>query len=147
MNIPISEKYSLTIIEATAYFSIGNKCMRRLAEDNLGTFSVYNGNRFLIIREAFEEYLRTHPMIRQVNEDEVDRARLQEKEVFNPEEVCIFYGLSRKKFRRFLETSVDLPFTAFFKTRKIIIRSEFEKYMGENPEIWEGLKSGRSSIS
>lgn len=31
--------------------------MRRLAEDNLGRFSVYSGNRYLIIRTKFEEYM------------------------------------------------------------------------------------------
>lgn len=31
--------------------------MRHLAEDNLGRFSVYSGNRYLIIRTKFEEYM------------------------------------------------------------------------------------------
>ena len=35
-RIPINEKYSLTIQEASEYFSIGVKKMRRLAEDNVG---------------------------------------------------------------------------------------------------------------
>ena len=56
--IPASEKYSLTIKEAAAYFSIGVKKMRRLAEDNLGDFAVYSGNRYIIIRSKFEEYLQ-----------------------------------------------------------------------------------------
>jgi excisionase family DNA binding protein len=50
-------KYLLTIREAGEYFSIGVKKMRRLAEDNLEVFSVYSGNRYLIIRTKFEEYL------------------------------------------------------------------------------------------
>ena len=57
-KIPLNEKYSLTIKEAAQYFSIGVKKMRRLAEDNLGDFAVYSGNRYLIIRERFEDYLR-----------------------------------------------------------------------------------------
>ena len=57
-KIPVTEKYSLFINEAAQYFSIGVKKMRRLAEDNLGDFSVYNGNRYLIIRSKFEEFLR-----------------------------------------------------------------------------------------
>lgn len=57
-NIPVSEKYSLSIKEAAQYFSIGIKKMRRLAEDNLGDFAVYSGNRYLIIRAKFEEYLQ-----------------------------------------------------------------------------------------
>ena len=55
--LPIREKYLLTIKEAGAYFNIGVKKMRRLAEDNLGVFSVYSGNRYLIIRPKFEEYI------------------------------------------------------------------------------------------
>ena len=47
----------LTIKEAGAYFNIGIKKMRRIAEDNLGVFSVYSGNRYLIIRPKFEEYI------------------------------------------------------------------------------------------
>ena len=58
MEIPVSEKYTLTIKEAAAYFNIGVKKMRRLAEDHLGEFAVCTGNRYLIIRPKFEEYLQ-----------------------------------------------------------------------------------------
>ena len=40
-----------------AYFNIGIKRLRRIAEDNLGTVAVYCGNRFLIIRPKFEEFI------------------------------------------------------------------------------------------
>ena len=40
-----------------AYFNIGIKKLRRIAEDNLGTVAVYCGNRFLIIRPKFEEFI------------------------------------------------------------------------------------------
>ena len=56
-NIAVTEKYTLSIKEAALYFSIGVKKMRRLAEDNLGDFAVYSGNRYLIIRSKFEAYL------------------------------------------------------------------------------------------
>lgn len=55
-TLPVSEKYMLTIKEA-AYFNIGIKRLRRIAEDNLGTVAVYCGNRFLIIRPKFEEFI------------------------------------------------------------------------------------------
>ena len=55
--VPVSEKYTLTIKEAAAYFNIGIKKMRRIAEDTLGTVAVYCGNRFLIIRPKFEEFI------------------------------------------------------------------------------------------
>ena len=56
-NIPMSEKYTLSIKEAAAYFGIGIKKMRRLAEDHTDTFAVLSGNRYLIIRTKFEEFL------------------------------------------------------------------------------------------
>lgn len=55
--MPINEKYTLTIKEASEYFNIGVKKMRRLAEDNLGRFAVYSGNRYLIIRTKFERFI------------------------------------------------------------------------------------------
>ena len=53
----ISEKYMLTIKEAAEYFNVGIKKMRRLAEDNEGEFAIYMGNRYLVIRERFEQYI------------------------------------------------------------------------------------------
>ena len=55
--LPISEKYALTIKEAAIYFNIGNKKLRRLAEEKLERFAVESGNRFLIIRPKFEQFL------------------------------------------------------------------------------------------
>lgn len=56
-TIPLNEKYTLTIKEAAAYFNIGVKKMRRLAEEHTSSFSIYSGNRYLIIRTKFEEFL------------------------------------------------------------------------------------------
>ncbi len=55
--VPVCEKYTLTIREAAAYFNIGIKKMRRLAEMNLGRFAVTSGSKFLIIRTKFERFL------------------------------------------------------------------------------------------
>ena len=57
-KIPINEKYTLTVREAAKYFGIGINKMRRLAEDNIGVFAVCNGNRYLVIRSKFEEFLQ-----------------------------------------------------------------------------------------
>ncbi|MDE7444635.1 MAG: hypothetical protein K2N15_02845 [Lachnospiraceae bacterium] len=59
IEIPISEKYMLTIKEASAYFNIGIKKMRRLAEDNTDSFAILMGNRYLIIRMRFEDYINS----------------------------------------------------------------------------------------
>ena len=55
--VPIGEKFMLTIKEAAPYYNIGQKKLRRMAEDHLGVFSVYSGNRYLIIRPKFEEFI------------------------------------------------------------------------------------------
>lgn len=56
-NVPMNEKYTLSIKEAAAYFGIGIKKMRRLAEEHTSSFAVLSGNRYLIIRTKFEEFL------------------------------------------------------------------------------------------
>lgn len=56
-NLKPSEKYMLVITEAAAYFNIGVKKMRRMAENNEGDLAVYFGNKYLIIRPKLEEYL------------------------------------------------------------------------------------------
>ena len=57
VRLSVSEKYLLSSRDAAAYFGIGIKKMRRLAEDNLGRFAVYSGNRYLINRTKFDEYI------------------------------------------------------------------------------------------
>ena len=60
MNKPelkLNEKYIITIREAAQYFNEGTKKIRRMGEDNEGDFAVFCGNRYLIIRVKFEEYM------------------------------------------------------------------------------------------
>lgn len=57
IGIAIGEKYLLTVTEAAAYFNIGIKKMRRMAENNDGGFALYYGNRYLIVRTKLEEYM------------------------------------------------------------------------------------------
>ena len=52
-----NEKFMLTIREAAEYLNIGTKKIRRMVEDNDGGFAVFCGNRYLIIRSRFENYL------------------------------------------------------------------------------------------
>lgn len=58
LDLSIGEKYMLTVREASVYFHIGIKHMRRLAENNDGEFALFVGNRYLICRPQFEEYLQ-----------------------------------------------------------------------------------------
>ena len=57
MELKLSEKYMLTIKEAALYYGIGTKFLRRLAENKEGRLAVYCGNRWLIIRHLFDEYI------------------------------------------------------------------------------------------
>ena len=48
VKVAPGDKYSLTVREAAAYFCIGIKKMRRLAEENVGDFVVFSGNKYII---------------------------------------------------------------------------------------------------
>lgn len=57
-NIPVSQKYSLTIEEASQYFNIGLNKLRRLAAQNPSAkWVLMKGNRILIKRSQFEKLL------------------------------------------------------------------------------------------
>ena len=57
-DIPVWEKYTLTIEEASKYFRIGEKKLRRLAEENQGACWLrMNGNRIQIKRKQFEKVI------------------------------------------------------------------------------------------
>lgn len=59
-DVPIWEKYTLTIEEASKYFRIGEKKLRKLAEENLGAgWVIVNGNRIQIKRKQFEKIINT----------------------------------------------------------------------------------------
>ena len=53
--VPIWEKYMLTVDEAVQYFGIGEKKIRMLISDYC--FTVQVGNKSLINRHKFEEFL------------------------------------------------------------------------------------------
>lgn len=56
--VPINEKFTLTVKEASRYFGIGENKLRRLAaEKPTPNWIVMNGNRVLIIRKQFEKAL------------------------------------------------------------------------------------------
>lgn len=57
-NLLPGEKYNLTVKEASAYFSIGEKKLRRIAEENPDAdFILRNGSHMLIKRNVFERYI------------------------------------------------------------------------------------------
>lgn len=57
-DIPVWEKYTLTIEEASSYFRIGENKLRRLAEENKNAkWLIMNGNRIQIKRRQFEQVI------------------------------------------------------------------------------------------
>ncbi len=57
-DVPIWEKYTLTIEEAAKYFRIGENKLRKLAEENIANgWVIMNGNRPQIKRKKFEKII------------------------------------------------------------------------------------------
>ena len=58
IDVPVWEKYTLTIEEASKYFRIGENKLRKLAEENLDSgWVIMNGNRIQIKRKKFEKII------------------------------------------------------------------------------------------
>jgi len=58
MEIPVWEKYTLTIEEAAAYFRVGENKLRNLVnEDKNASFILWNGNRPQIKRRLLKNLL------------------------------------------------------------------------------------------
>lgn len=56
-EVPISEKYNLTLDEAAAYFNIGTDRLREITDDNKNELVLMIGTKRLIKRKKMEEYL------------------------------------------------------------------------------------------
>ena len=63
-EIPYWEKYMLTLREAAEYFHIGEKKMRQIVDENIdANFLLESGNRIMIKRKLFEEFLDNSSVI------------------------------------------------------------------------------------
>ena len=59
-EIPIWQKYTLSIEEAAEYFRIGQKRLWQMVADNpAADYILLNGNRVQIKRKFFEDYIDT----------------------------------------------------------------------------------------
>ncbi|MBO3443852.1 excisionase [Clostridium sp. CCUG 7971] len=57
-DIPVWEKYILTIEEASKYFNIGHNKLRKMVESNKhANWFIMNGNRVQIKRKQFEQVI------------------------------------------------------------------------------------------
>ncbi len=62
INVPICQKYCLTIPQAVEYFGIGESRLRQIVNENINNntsnnFILQNGNKILIKRKLFENFL------------------------------------------------------------------------------------------
>lgn len=58
IEVPVWEKYTLSIEEAAAYFRIGENKLRRLISENPNAdYILWNGARAQIKRKKFEEVI------------------------------------------------------------------------------------------
>ena len=63
-DVPILEKYTLSIEKAANYFRIGEKKLRKLAGENLdANWLIMNGNRIQIKRRQFEKIIHSLDVI------------------------------------------------------------------------------------
>lgn len=58
-----------------------------------------------------------------------------QKDVLNQEEAIVYFGLSRRKFYKLLKEGKNIPFMAMYGSRRLIIRTEFAKYLEKHPEL------------
>ena len=57
-NIPVWERYTLSVEEAAAYFRVGENKLRKIISENQNAdFILWNGNRPQIKRKKFEMYI------------------------------------------------------------------------------------------
>ena len=56
-EVPIWEKYCLTLDEAAAYFGIGVNKLREMSDEPNCQFVIFNGSKRLIKRQKLEENL------------------------------------------------------------------------------------------
>ena len=55
--VPVKDKYTLTVMEAGAYFNIGIKRIRRIIAEHPNQFTINCGNKQLIVRHKFEKFI------------------------------------------------------------------------------------------
>ena len=57
-NVPVWEKFTLSIKEAAAYFNIGENKIRTIANNNRDAdWVLWNNTKLLIKRQKFEKYI------------------------------------------------------------------------------------------
>lgn len=64
VTIPAWERYTLSIVEAAAYFRIGENKLRKMVNENKDAdYLLWNGNRPQIKRKKFEQFIDCLSMV------------------------------------------------------------------------------------
>ena len=64
------------------------------------------------------------------------------KDILTPEEAIRHFGLSRRKFYRWMKKPHS--FVAYFRKRRLILRGELERYFRKHPEEREAMANGKA---
>ena len=63
-KVPIRDKYALDVLEASEYFGIGERRLRKIITENLDSgLILQNGVKYLIKRKKFEQFLDERTVI------------------------------------------------------------------------------------
>ena len=63
------------------------------------------------------------------------KATPESKSILNPTEAIDYFGLSRRKFYSLLSEKKEHSFVVLYGSRKLIIKTAFEKYLRAHPEL------------
>ena len=74
---------------------------------------------------------------------DLNKQSLCEKDMLNPTETIEYFGFSKRKFDRFLNSGKCDAFMVYYNSRKLILREKFEQFLNVNKQIKEELKNGR----
>ena len=65
----------------------------------------------------------------------MQKADPKTKDLLNAAETISCFYLSRRKFYKMMSEKSDKSFVVMYGSRKLIIRTEFEKYLLDHPEL------------
>ena len=63
------------------------------------------------------------------------KAALETKDLLNPSETIEHFGLSARKFYKMLNDDTAKNFLVMYGSRKLIIRTAFEKYLSAHADL------------
>ena len=65
----------------------------------------------------------------------MQKADPKTKDLLNAAETISCFDLSARRFYKMMKEESDKSFVVLYGTRKLIIRTEFEKYLFDHPEL------------